>query len=84
MANNQESASLATPLLLSASALTSAVGLVQVIAGSVIDIVPPLIPPVRLPVWILMPLPCLPLVLAHNCLGVHMSSLDLHDPCSHA
>eukprot|EP00971_Amphidinium_carterae_P349666 6491140-Amphidinium_carterae.2 len=40
MANNQESASLATPLLLSSCALTSAVGLVQVIAGSVIDVEP--------------------------------------------
>ncbi|GAW79367.1 hypothetical protein, conserved [Plasmodium gonderi] len=46
--------------------LTMVKGLIQSVASSVVDIVPPLIPP---PVWINRPLPCLPMVTGKNCLG---------------
>ncbi|SBS81091.1 conserved Plasmodium protein, unknown function [Plasmodium ovale curtisi] len=46
--------------------LTMVKGFIQSVASSVIDIVPPLIPP---PVWINRPLPCLPMVTGKNCLG---------------
>lgn len=41
-------------------------GFVQSVAGTITDIVPPLIPP---PVWINQPLPCLPMITGSNCLG---------------
>ncbi|VWU51515.1 conserved protein, unknown function [Hepatocystis sp. ex Piliocolobus tephrosceles] len=41
-------------------------GLIQSVASTVVDIVPPLIPP---PFWINRPLPCLPMVTGKNCLG---------------
>ncbi|SBS82121.1 conserved Plasmodium protein, unknown function [Plasmodium malariae] len=46
--------------------LTMVKGLIQSVASSVVDIVPPLIPP---PIWINRPLPCLPMVTGKNCLG---------------
>lgn len=41
-------------------------GLIQAVASSVVDIVPPLIPP---PFWINRPLPCLPMLTGKHCLG---------------
>ncbi|ETB58468.1 hypothetical protein YYC_04064 [Plasmodium yoelii 17X] len=46
--------------------LTMVKGLIQSVASSVVDIVPPLIPP---PIWVNRPLPCLPMVTGKNCLG---------------
>lgn len=41
-------------------------GLIQAVASSIVDIVPPLIPP---PFWINRPLPCLPMITGKHCLG---------------
>ncbi|SOV75178.1 conserved Plasmodium protein, unknown function [Plasmodium sp. gorilla clade G3] len=46
--------------------LTMVKGFIQSVASSVVDIVPPLIPP---PIWINRPLPCLPMITGKNCLG---------------
>lgn len=40
-------------------------GMIQSIAATVLDIVPPMIPP---PVWISRPLPCLPMLTGNNAL----------------
>ncbi|XP_053990271.1 uncharacterized protein LOC128882631 isoform X3 [Hylaeus volcanicus] len=51
--------------LMAMMASTSVVGVVSTVAASLIDIVPPLIPP---PIWILRPFPCLPMITGMNCL----------------
>ncbi|CBZ53482.1 hypothetical protein NCLIV_032690 [Neospora caninum Liverpool] len=51
---------------MSMMSMTMLKGLIQSVAAAVIDVVPPFIPP---PVWILRPLPCLPMLTGANCLG---------------
>ncbi|PFH38541.1 hipothetical protein [Besnoitia besnoiti] len=51
---------------MSVMSMTMLKGLIQSVAAVVVDVVPPLIPP---PVWILRPLPCLPMLTGANCLG---------------
>ncbi|KYK63565.1 hipothetical protein [Toxoplasma gondii TgCatPRC2] len=51
---------------MSMMSMTMLKGLIQSVAAVVIDAVPPFIPP---PLWILRPLPCLPMLTGANCLG---------------
>ncbi|XP_026192362.1 uncharacterized protein LOC34621221 [Cyclospora cayetanensis] len=51
-------------------------GLVQSVAATVMDIVPPLIPP---PVWINQPLPCLPMLTGRNCFGSVLYPITIPD-----
>lgn len=51
-------------------------GLVQAIVSVVLHVVPPLIPP---PIWINMPLPCLPMLTGHNCFGAILHLITAAD-----
>jgi len=64
------------PLTMGLLALQTGMGLVQNIAGALIHIVPPLIPP---PVWINMPLPCAPMVTGVNCFGAVLYPITMVD-----
>jgi len=52
--------------MLTTMAIMSVKGLLQGSLATIVDIVPPLIPP---PIWIARPLPCLPMITGKNCIG---------------
>jgi hypothetical protein len=51
-------------------------GMIQAMMGSILDIVPPMIPP---PIWINMPLPCLPMLTGKNCFGAVLFPISTID-----
>ncbi|KAL8434069.1 hypothetical protein Efla_001541 [Eimeria flavescens] len=51
-------------------------GLVQSVASTLMDVVPPAIPP---PVWINQPLPCLPMITGRNCFGSVLYPITMPD-----
>merc|ERR1719478_919293 len=69
-------AALAMPLALIPQALNMGMGMVQTVVAMIVDVVPPLIPP---PVWNNMPLPCVPMVLGHNCFGAVLHPITMPD-----
>ncbi|CAD7975051.1 unnamed protein product, partial [Amoebophrya sp. A120] len=54
------------PQMLAMNGLSTGAGLIQAAMSTVLQIVPPMVPP---PVWINQPLPCMPMVTGHNCVG---------------
>lgn len=62
--------------MLGMMAMTQAVGLVSQVTATMIELVPPLIPP---PAWLLMSLPCAPELLGFNCLGTVLYPITFTD-----
>ncbi|CAD7975062.1 unnamed protein product, partial [Amoebophrya sp. A120] len=54
------------PQMLAMNGLATGAGLIQAAMSTVLQIVPPMVPP---PVWMNQPLPCMPMVTGHNCVG---------------
>jgi len=64
------------PVALASQGLSVGMGMVQSIVASVLDVVPPLVPP---PVWNNMPLPCAPMITGHNCFGAVLYPITMAD-----
>merc|ERR1711904_16784 len=64
------------PLAIGMQALGMGMGMVQSIVASILDVVPPLIPP---PAWNNMPLPCAPMITGHNCFGAVLYPITMAD-----
>ncbi|CAJ1365936.1 unnamed protein product [Effrenium voratum] len=64
------------PTVLIKQAVAMGLGMVQVIIAAVVHFVPPMIPP---PIWILMPLFCMPMVTGHNCFGAVLYPIPMVD-----
>merc|ERR1712032_235795 len=66
----------ALPMTLAVQGLGIGAGLVQSMLSSVLQTVPPLIPP---PAWNNQPLPCVPMLTGHNCFGAVLYPITMAD-----
>lgn len=64
------------PPIMAGVVLNQVIAIISQVGATIIDIVPPLIPP---PFWINRPLPCVPMVTGRNCLGSVLYPITMAD-----